>query len=329
MNKTALITGITGQDGFYLTELLLNKDNVVYGTTRNTNAPATQNLISSLRQSVDATGFEERLQIREIDLLNRLAVERIIAEVQPDEVYHLAGQSRVGRSFEFPRETYQANVTTTQHLLDAIHLTSADRSKIFLAGSGEIFGGTPDGPSHEMTPYAPPSPYARSKLSAQLLVETYREAFGLFACTGILFNHESPRRSEDFVTGKIAHSVARIARGEQQELVLGNLAIGRDWAFARDHVKAMKLMLHAETPQDYVIATGVWRPLTEFLDVAFKVVGLDWRDYTSSDESLFRPSDPIKLFGDSSKIKNELGWQPETPFEELVEMMVKQALLSR
>ena len=324
LNQTALITGITGQDGFYLADLLLADGVTVFGTTRDLDSESARMIIDLLSDRHSAEVVQDRVVLRQVNLLEEVSVKELIQENRPDEIYHLAGQSRVGRSFEIPQETYAANVSSTLNLLKAIQMSGRTETRFCLAGSGEIFGET--NTATEDSPYQPRSPYARSKLAAQLAVESFRESTEFFACTSILFNHESPRRSSDFVTGKIADGVARIARGLQQELVLGNIKIGRDWGFAGDYMNAMRKMLAAETPEDFIVSTGEWRPLTEFLDAAFKVVGLDWQAHTISSRELFRPVDTNRLCGDSTKIRSKLNWRPETSFEAMVEAMVREKL---
>ncbi|MEW4489422.1 GDP-mannose 4,6-dehydratase [Thalassoglobus sp. JC818] len=329
MARVALITGISGQDGLLLTGQLIRDGYVVHGTTRHCSTSHIERVRSYLISQHLTEAIDQQLKLVEVSLLDAEAVGNLVDEVAPDEIYHLAGQSRVGRSFEIPVETFEANTQSTMNLLEAVRQSKlTDKPRFLLAGSAEIFGGSDEQILSETSRYAPRSPYAASKLSAQMLVETYRESYGLFACTAILFNHESPLRSADFVTGKIVKGVARIALGLDQKLVLGNLGIGRDWGDASDTVEAMRLMLSASSPEDFVVATGEWRPLTEFLDVAFRVVGLDWRDYVESSSELYRPVDAPRLVGDASKIKAKLGWRPRSEFTEMVERMVKHHLIA-
>ncbi len=331
MPQTALITGITGQDGSYLCELLLSKGYCVHGSTRSAESESLNHLKAGLNKARPIEDpLDSVLKIHELDFATKESISEFLDKHKIDEIYHLAGQTRVGDSFDRPTATFNANVKSTLSLLEAIRTSSRSQSiRFFQASSAEIFGGAEESPQTELTRYAPRSPYAASKVAAQSLVESYREAYGLFVCSGILYNHESPRRSTEFVTGKIVDAAARIALGEEHKLVLGNLETGRDWGFAGDYVEAMWMMLQHEVPKDFVIATGEWHSLREFLEIAFQTVGLDWQDYTTSDPKFFRPVEPTRLVGDPTRIKTELGWQPATTFVEMIEEMVKQRIVQR
>ncbi|TWT56940.1 GDP-mannose 4,6-dehydratase [Thalassoglobus neptunius] len=327
MAKVALITGISGQDGLILAERLIRNGYVVHGTSRHCSTSLVQKVRNFLIQQHSTEEIDQQLRLIESSLLNAEAAKKLIDEVAPDEIYHLAGQSRVGRSFEIPVETFEANTQSTLNLLEAVRKSTSDhKPRFLLAGSAEIFGGSDEALLSETSRYAPRSPYAASKLSAQMLVETYRESYKLFACTAILFNHESLLRTPEFVTGKIAQGVARIALGLDQKLVLGNLNIGRDWGDASDTVEAMRLILSASHPEDFVVATGTWRSLTDFLDAAFRVVGLNWHDYVETSSEFLRPVDTPRLVGDASKLRSKLGWKPRSEFTEMVEQMVRHYL---
>ncbi|QDU38701.1 GDP-mannose 4,6-dehydratase [Maioricimonas rarisocia] len=318
MPRRALITGVTGQDGSYLAELLLDKGYEVQGTTRNVDSESTR----GLHRLVSERGGTVRLH--ESSLQNDDEVTLLLDEVAPDEIYHLAAQSHVGLSFEKPLETLDANAGVTLRLLEAVRtLQGRGRDiRFFHAASSEMFGRPTESPQTERTPFVPRNPYATSKVCAFHLVANYRETHGLYACSGILFNHESPRRPERFVTRKVTLAAARIAAGLQETLTLGNLDIGRDWGFAGDYVDAMWRMLHQEQPTDLVIATGRWHSLEEFLERAFRRVNLDWRDHVRQDPALMRPAESGRLVGDASLARERLGWQPTTTFEELVDRMV-------
>jgi len=307
----ALITGITGQDGSYLAELLLAKGYDVHGMVRRASTPNLVRLSEVL----------EWITIHQGDLSDSSSLFTLLEDIQPDEIYNLGAMSDVGISFKVPE--YSANVTGTGaiRLLEATHRVLGVRARFYQASSSEMFGSSPP-PQHENTPFHPRSPYGCAKVFSHNATVNYREAYGMHASTGILFNHESPRRGESFVTRKIARAVARIKRGEQKELVLGNLEAKRDWGFAGDYVDAMWRMLRKDTPGDYVIATGEAHSVREFAEEAFTQVGLDWQDYVKTDPALFRPAEVEYLLGDPSKAKRELGWEPTVTFPALVRMMV-------
>ena len=322
MAKIALITGVTGQDGSYLAELLLTKGYQVHGIVRRTSSFATGR-IDHLRKGF-APG-SDGLQLHYGDLGDGTGLRRIIEQVRPDEVYNLAAQSHVRISFDQPEYTADVVGLGTLRLLEALrdHNHRHGRSaRLYQAGSSEMFGKVAEIPQRETTPFHPRSPYACAKVYAHEQTVNYREAYGLFACNGILFNHESPRRGENFVTRKITRSAGRIKLGMQSRLALGNLEAKRDWGFAGDYVEAMWMMLQQERPDDYVIATGETHPVQEFLDVAFDRLSLDWKKYVEIDPRFFRPSEVDILIGDSAKARRALEWAPRVSFAELTAMMV-------
>ncbi len=319
--KVALITGVTGQDGSYLAELLLNKGYEVHGIVRRTSSFATGR-IDHLRQGFKS---DQGLQLHYGDLGDGTGLRRIIEQSRPDEVYNLAAQSHVRISFDQPE--YTANVVGlgTLRLLEAIrdHNKRHDRQvRFYQAGSSEMFGKVVETPQRETTPFHPRSPYACAKLYAHWQTVNYREAYGLFAVNGILFNHESPRRGENFVTRKITRCATRIKLGLQDKLSLGNLEGRRDWGFAGDYVEAMWLMMQQEKPDDFVVATGESRSVREFMELAFQRLDLDWRKHLELDPRFLRPSEVDVLCGDSSKARRVLGWQPKVDFKQLVALMV-------
>jgi GDPmannose 4,6-dehydratase len=320
--KTALITGITGQDGSYLADLLLGKGYAVHGVVRRT-SNLLRSRIEHLRR--DESIYGKRLFLHYGDLSDGTTLRRIFSQVQPTEVYHLAGQSHVGLSFEIPESTCDEIGMATLRLLE-IARDQAEPVKIYHASSSEIFGNATESPQTETTPLVPSSPYGCAKAFATQLARVYRDSYGLFVCNGILYNHESPRRGENFVTRKIARTVARIARGLVDELVLGNLESRRDWGRAQDYVAAMWLMLQHERPDDYVVATGQTHSVREFVEAAFAVVQLPWEKYVKHDRVFDRLNDPAHLVGSAEKIKRTLGWQPTGSFAELVREMVEAEL---
>ena len=316
--KTALITGITGQDGSYLAELLLEKGYAVHGVVRRT-SNLLRSRIEHLRR--DEEIYDKRLFLHYGDLSDGTTLRRIFSKVRPAEVYHLAGQSHVGLSFEIPESTCDEIGMATLRLLE-IARDQPEPVKVYHASSSEIFGNAAESPQSETTPLQPSSPYGCAKAFATQLAQVYRDSYGLFVCNGILYNHESPRRGENFVTRKIARAVARIARGEEDELVLGNLESRRDWGRAQDYVVAMWLMLQHEKPDDYVVATGETHSVREFVEAAFAVVKLPWEKYVKRNRAFDRPHDPAHLVGSAEKIKATLGWQPTGSFADLVREMV-------
>ncbi|MCR9257956.1 MAG: GDP-mannose 4,6-dehydratase [Alphaproteobacteria bacterium] len=319
--KTALITGITGQDGSYLAELLLQKGYRVEGLVRRSSNFATQRL-DHLYQDPHEHGA--RLRLHYGDVADSSGLSRLLDQTRPDEVYHLAAQSHVRVSFDQPEYTADVVATGTLRLLEALrrHVDATGKpSRFYQAGSSEMFGSAPP-PQSETTPFHPRSPYAVGKVAAHWYTVNYREAYGLFACNGILFNHESPRRGETFVTRKISRAVGRIKMGLQDKLYLGNLDAKRDWGFAGDYVEAMWRMLQQDKPDDYVVATGESRSVRDYLEAAFGHVDLDWRDHVETDPRYLRPAEVDHLEGDASKAERVLGWTPTVTFEALVNMMV-------
>lgn len=312
---TALITGITGQDGSYLAEFLLAKGYEVHGLVRRS-SEITRARIAHLHHGEDS----DRIELHYGDLDDALSLVRLLGSVEPDEIYHLAAQSHVGVSFEMPDYTGSVTGLGTMRLLEAIRLSGLE-PRFYQASSSELFGSALP-PQNEATPFHPRSPYAVAKLYAYWATVNHREAYGMFATNGILFNHESPRRGENFVTRKITKAVAAIAAGTQEKLHLGNLDAKRDWGFAGDYVEAMWLMLQHDVPEDFVIATGEAHSVREFCEAAFGHVGLDYQDYVVVDERFFRPAEVDYLLGDPEKAKRLLNWEPPTKFETLVTMMV-------
>ena len=317
--KKALITGITGQDGSYLAEFLLEKGYEVHGIIRRASTFNTSR-IDHLYQDPHGNGGQAALFLHYGDIGNSGNLSDIIAAVAPDEVYHLAAQSHVRVSFDLPDYTGDVTGLSTVRILDAVRRVKPD-VRFYQASSSEMFGSAPP-PQNETTEFQPQSPYAAAKLYAYWITRNYREGYGLFACNGILFNHESPRRGETFVTRKITRAVARIATGRQKRLYLGNLDAKRDWGYAPDYVEAMWLMLQQESPKDYVIGTGEAHTVREFLDEAFGHVGLNWHDYVHIDPRYYRPSEVDYLLADASEAMADLGWKPRVTFTELVRIMV-------
>ena len=310
--RTALICGVSGQDGSYLAELLLKKGYEVFGTSRDAQGSS----FSSLKK----LGIADRIKYISMVPEDFRSVLMALRRSNPDEIYYLAGQSSVGLSFEQPAETIQSITMGTLNILEACRMMDK-KIKIYHAGSGECFGDTKGEPATESTPFYPMSPYAVAKTSAYWLVNNYRDAYGLFACTGILFNHESPLRPERFVTQKIIHSVRRIAEGSQDKLSLGRLDISRDWGWAPEYVEAMWLMLQQDKPQDFVIATGTTITLEEFVKAAFDQAGLNWRDHVIQDPGLLRPTDLPVGRADPRKAMTELGWKAATQGVKVAEKM--------
>jgi GDPmannose 4,6-dehydratase len=322
MTKVALITGITGQDGSYLSELLLEKGYEVHGIIRRTSTFNTDR-IDHLYE--DPHSQSAKLFLHYGDLTDGTTLRRILEEVKPTEIYNLGAQSHVKVSFDSPEYTVDSVGMGTLRLLEAIRdyrYRTNIQVKYYQAGSSEMFGKVQEVPQKETTPFYPRSPYSCAKVYAHWQTVNYRESYGIFACNGILFNHESPRRGETFVTRKITRAVARIVAGQQKKLYMGNLDAQRDWGFAKDYVKAMWLMLQQDEPDDYVVATGETHSVREFLDIAFGYVGLQWQDYVAFDERYLRPAEVDLLIGDPSKAKQKLGWEPSVSFEELVRLMV-------
>jgi GDPmannose 4,6-dehydratase len=325
MAKRALITGITGQDGSYLTELLLGKGYEVHGLMRRASLFNTDR-IDHLYHDPHVAGV--KLTLHYGDLADGTAMRRVLEAVEPDEVYNLGAQSHVKVSFEIPEYTADVVALGALRLLEALrdYVQRSRRAvRYYQAGSSEMFGSSPP-PQSERTPFHPRSPYAVSKLAAHWYAVNYRESYGLFICNGILFNHESPRRGETFVTRKVTRAVGRIKEGLQQKLFLGNLEARRDWGFAGDFVEAMWLMLQQEEPDDYVVATGESHTVRELVELAFDAVGLDWTKHVELDPRYLRPAEVDALEGDPAKARERLKWQPRITFRSLVRMMVEHDL---
>ncbi|HVE80879.1 MAG TPA: GDP-mannose 4,6-dehydratase [Candidatus Dormibacteraeota bacterium] len=316
--KTALITGITGQDGSYLAELLLSKGYEVHGVVRRASTFNTDRIEHLYVDPHEDT----KLHLHFGDLTDPGSLNKILRKVKPDEIYNIGAQSHVRVSFDVPEYTMNTVAMGTLSLLEAIRETGL-KTKLYQASSSEQYGAVLETPQNEKTPFNPQSPYAVAKEAAHNMAGLYRDGYGMFVCCGILFNHESPRRGETFVTRKITKAVARIATGKQKKLYLGNLDAKRDWGFAGDYVEAMWLMMQQEKPGDYVIATGETHTVREFLDIAFGIVGLDWKKYVEIDPKYYRPLEVDLLLGDPSKAKKELGWEPKVSFEGLVKMMTE------
>jgi GDPmannose 4,6-dehydratase len=316
--KKALITGITGQDGSYLAEFLLARGYEVHGVIRRASTFNTGR-IDHLYQDPHINGV--RLFLHFGDVADSTSLIKLLYRIQPQEIYHLGAQSHVRVSFDIPEYTGDVTGLGTIRILEAIRETGL-QAKFYQASSSEMFGKVQEVPQRETTPFYPRSPYGAAKAYAYWITVNYRESYGLFACNGILFNHESPRRGETFVTRKISRAVAHIKAGLQQKLFLGNLDAKRDWGYAKEYVESMWLMLQHDTPDDYVIATGETYSVREFLDEAFSYVGLDWHDYVEIDPWYYRPAEVELLVGDASKAKQKLNWSPKMPFKELVRLMV-------
>jgi len=313
--KRALITGITGQDGSYLAEFLLDKGYDVFGLIRR----------SSTVNFERISHIQHDIELLSGDLLDQLSLTSALETAQAEEVYNLGAQSFVPVSWEQPMLTGEITGLGTTRLLEAIRSVNPN-IRFYQASTSELYGKAQETPQSESTPFYPRSPYGVSKLYAHWITINYRESYDLYACAGILFNHESPRRGLEFVTRKITHGVARIKKGKDKELRLGNLEARRDWGYAGDFVEAMWLMLQQKGPEDYVIATGKDRTIREFCEAAFAHVGLDWQEFVKVDEKFFRPAEVNILLGDSSKAQNQLGWKPKVSFEEMVQMMVDRDL---
>ena len=323
MSKRALLTGITGQDGSYLSELLLEKGYEVHGIIRRTSTFNTDR-IEHIYQ--DPHLPKTKLFLHYGDLTDGTTLRRILEQVQPHEVYNLGAQSHVRVSFDAPEYTVDAVGMGTLRLLEALRDYSERtgvKVRYYQAGSSEMFGKVQAVPQSEDTPFYPRSPYACAKVYGHWQTVNYRESYGMFACNGILFNHESPRRGETFVTRKITRAVARIVAGQQKKLYMGNLDSKRDWGYAKDYVAAMWLMLQQDNPDDYVIATGETHSVKEFLELAFGYVNLNWQDYVAFDERYLRPAEVDLLIGDPAKAMKKLGWSPSVTFKDLVSLMVE------
>lgn len=318
MRKKALITGITGQDGSYLAELLLSKGYEVHGTKRRSSSFNTGRIDPILPDFHDR---EARLFLHFADLADSTSLIKLLYRLQPDEIYHLGAQSHVRVSFDIPEYTGDITALGTVRLLEAIR-ESGIKSKFYQASSSEMFGRAAEVPQRETTPFRPCSPYGCSKVYGYWMNVNYREGYGIFACNGILFNHESPRRGETFVSRKITRAVARIRAGLQDRLYLGNLDAQRDWGYAPEYVDAMWRMMQLNEPDDFVVATGETHSVREFVELAFSHVGLDWKKFVEIDPRYFRPNEVDLLQGDYSKARERLGWEPKVKLYELVRLMV-------
>ncbi len=312
MTRKALITGITGQDGSYLAELLLEKGYTVYGLARRTSSTNTSRIDHIM----------DRIELVPGDMTDQGSLVNVIKHCEPDEVYNLAAQSFVGSSWSQPLYTGDVTALGVTRLLEAIRINGIS-TRYYQASSSEMFGKVQQMPQSESTPFYPRSPYAVAKLYGHWITVNYRESYNMFACSGILFNHESPRRGIEFVTRKITDGVARIYHGLSDELRLGNLDAKRDWGFAGDYVEAMWMMLQQDSPDDYVVATGETHTVKEFCEIAFGAAGLDWEKYVKVDPKFMRPAEVNLLLGDSTKAHKALGWKPKVSFKELVNMMVE------
>jgi len=309
--RRALITGISGQDGSYLAEFLLERGYQVYGVVRRTSSARLERLESCL----------DRVTLLSGDLLDQTSLQRAVAEARPTEVYNLAAQSFVPTSWSEPVATAEATALGATRLLEALR-SHAPEARFYQASTSEMFGAAPP-PQSESTPFHPRSPYGVAKAYAHWATVNYRESYGMFAVSGILFNHESPRRGPEFVTRKVTRAAARIAAGLERELALGNLEARRDWGFAGDYVRAMWAMLQLDKPEDFVVATGETHSVAELCAAAFEVVGLDWKEHVRTDPALLRPAEVDHLVGDARRARERLGWRPEVGFAELVRMMVE------
>jgi GDPmannose 4,6-dehydratase len=320
MARTALVTGITGQDGSYLAELLLGKGYEVHGVVRRSST-MNRGRIDHLQHANPSHPEGSRFILHYGDMTDSGGLNRLVKTVRPDEIYNLAAQSHVQISFDQPEYTGDADGIGTTRLLEAIRTTGLP-TRFYQASTSEMFGSTPP-PQNEASPFHPRSPYAVAKLYAHWITINYREAHGIFACSGILFNHESPRRGENFVTRKITRGIGQILSGKIETLRLGNLDAKRDWGHARDYVEAMWLILQQDQAEDFVIATGAMRSVREFAEKAFAMAGLDWDRYVVVDEAYMRPAEVDELRGDASKAAKKLGWKPKTSFDDLVREMLE------
>jgi GDPmannose 4,6-dehydratase len=312
--KKALICGVTGQDGAYLARLLISKGYEVCGTSRDAQMSSLRNLVQ--------LGIRDGVQMKSMALNDFRSVVQVMTRFAPDEIYNLAGQTSVGLSFEQPMESFESITVGTINLLEALRFTGG-KARLYNAGSSESFGDTGGAPANEESPFRPRSPYAVAKAAAFWAVSNYREAYSMYACSGILLNHESPLRPERFVTQKIVTAAGRIARGDRKKLKLGNIAIIRDWGWAPEYVEAMHLMLQQDEPEDFLIATGESNRLEDFVQAAFAAYGLDWRDHVETDPALYRPTDIAISKGDPSRAAAKLGWRARSKMRDVARMMVE------
>lgn len=321
MGKVALITGITGQDGSYLAEFLLEKGYKVHGIVRRSS-----NYYIGSDDGMNDQGYlcdHDNLELHYGDLSDASGIERVIKMVKPDEIYNLGAMSDVRVSFDIPEYTGDVTGLGTTRILEAVRNNGLTKTKIYQASTSELYGKVLEVPQTEKTPFHPRSPYAVSKLYAHWMCKNYKESYGMFICSGILFNHESPRRGPNFVTRKISRGVANIKAGRQEKIFLGNIEAKRDWGYAPEYVEAMWLMLQQNEPDDYVLATNETHSIKEFLQEAFSYVELDWEDYVEIKDHLFRPAEVDQLIGNPAKAKEKLGWEPKTTFNELVKILVE------
>ena len=316
--KTAFITGITGQDGYYLSKFLLEKGYRVHGTVRRSSTFNT----SRIEPLIAEYSQDDKLNLHYSDLLDSSSLNNLISNTNPDEIYNLAAQSHVAVSFKNPVFTTQTGTLGSVSILEAVRNLD-NECKFYQASSSEMYGGANKEMLNEDSLFEPKSPYAASKVFAHNMTKLYRESYDLFCSNGILFNHESPHRGETFVTRKISRAVGRISLGIQSKLTLGNLDASRDWGFAKDYVEGMWMMLQHDTPDDWVLATGTTQTVKDFVEEAFKIVNLEWSDYVETSEKYYRPNEVNYLLGDSSKAQKELGWKPKTSFKDLVKIMVE------
>lgn len=319
---SALITGITGQDGSYLTELLLEHGYTVHGVVRRTSTLSRSRLDHLYN---DPAIYGKRLFLHYADLDDPTTLRRVLNKVSPDEIYHLAGQSHVGLSFEIPESTCEMTAMGTLRLLEMIRDLPRP-AKLFHPSSSEVFGAPEQTPQDESTPFKPVNPYGCAKAFATQMVAIYRKTFGLFACNAIMYNHESPRRGENFVTRKICRAAAAIKLGQQSELLLGDTSARRDWGHSRDYVRAFWLMLQQPQADDFVLATGQLHSVQDIVEIAFATAGLDWRKHVKQDARLLRPAEPQRLLGNAAKAKRILGWEPQISFRQLIEEMTRAEL---
>ncbi len=315
MGKKSLIFGISGQDGSYLSELLLEKGYEVIGGIRRTSSPSTERINHIL----------DKITLESVDLLDQMSINSVISKYKPDEIYNLAAQAFVPVSWSQPIFTSEVNALGTLRILEAVHLYSPE-SRVYNASTSEMFGKVVETPQKETTPFHPRSPYGVSKVFAHYMVQNYREAYNLFACSGILFNHTSPRQGDEFVPRKISNAVARIYKGLQDKLYLGNLQARRDFGFAGDYVRAMWMMLQQDKPEDFVVGSGETHTIEELVNLAFKYVGLDYKNFVGIDPKFYRVAETDILIADSTKATHVLGWEPQYSFEGLVDLLIEHSL---
>jgi GDPmannose 4,6-dehydratase len=321
-NKVALITGVTGQDGSYLAELLIRKSYEVHGLIRRASTFNTTRIEHLFKDPHEAN---IKLKLHYADITESSSVWSLLEQIRPDEIYHMAAQSHVRVSFDLPEYTLNTAGLGTLRILEGMRILGLKKTRFYQASSSEMYGSTPP-PQNELTPFCPQSPYGIAKVMAHHLVRNYRDGYGMYAASGILFNHESPRRGETFVTKKITEAVAKIVAGKQDKLYLGNLDSMRDWGFAKEYMQAVWLILQQKNPDDFVIATGEMHTVQEFVELAFELVGLNWKRYVKIDPRYFRPTEVDALQGDAQKAREILSWKPKVKFKELVTIMLNSDL---